>query len=236
MKKLILGLVIVMALTLSGCGEENWEDMSDLQKDIYCENTENIVEARCTIWNNLENEYYTKEEVNQMLDQQASDIMEIIYDNYVEYDEVDKVLYSNCLIVDGLKKCDIVLDLNKDFVTIEEYQASLNRIEELEELVYDEFSWLDYNAILYNVMNERLEVYFYEDDSQQNYFLLDIVLDYENSQAIINIYHNEENIHSDIDSFNGTILELIEDIQQEVFDKNINYLWFYDYYNIGVGE
>ena len=75
MKKI---LTIIIALTLvlviSGCDEQNWEDMSDFEKVLYCGKEENLPQARCVIINNLQKEYYSRAEVDELVETMQSDI------------------------------------------------------------------------------------------------------------------------------------------------------------------
>ncbi len=134
MKKIIGILVIVMVFMLAGC------EKKESYLDIELENTQHYTDCE---WNSalsskvkcvdelgvgvlityskykedlysLDNQYYTQEEVNSMLQEQGNNIIKILYDNYVEYDDLDNIFYSNCIIVDGIKYCDIVLNLNDD--------------------------------------------------------------------------------------------------------------------------
>ena len=68
MKKLLLIIIaLVLTFSLVACDELSWDEMSDLQKDIYCDKGDNYIQARCTIHENLEKEYYTKEQIDEML-------------------------------------------------------------------------------------------------------------------------------------------------------------------------
>ena len=129
MKKLLLVLLVfVLAFTLAGCRDIE-------QEKIDCDN---IGGEWIDSWDTREYciqptvLFYTQDEMDTMLREHSAVITEILYDNYVEYDDENKILYTNCVIIDGIKHCDIVFDLNKDYVTYEEYQNLLDRIEILE--------------------------------------------------------------------------------------------------------
>ena len=75
MKKIIsFILLIVLTFTLAGCSEEEWEDMSDFEKVLYCGKEENLPQARCVIINNLQKEYYSRAEVDELVETMQSDI------------------------------------------------------------------------------------------------------------------------------------------------------------------
>jgi|LGVF01.2.fsa_nt_gb uncharacterized lipoprotein YehR (DUF1307 family) len=114
MEKLIsIVMVIVLVLALSGCEEETAQQVYynyafEGKLMIGCSDTTgdtNVCDSYIEI--------YTQEEVDLLLQEQAREIMELLYDNYVEYNEFDEVLYSNCEIVDGIKHCDIVININE---------------------------------------------------------------------------------------------------------------------------
>ena len=192
----------------------------------------------------IEDIYYTQEEVDEMLEglydlyieENEQDIAELKYwcidvwldvpddimssdEYYADYDCIDMLEWYG----ENWEELYYLME-NQDYLVT--YILTLEaRIEELEKFSY-EFSWLDYNAELYNFMNERLELYFYDDFDNTKYFFVDVVIDFENSQLIINTYHNELLIEERIESFTGTMLDLINLAQEQTFDDNINYLYF----------
>jgi len=121
MKKIIGILVIVMVFMLAGCEEvdnpnymiDDWEQEDRLEFIDGLRNCYdiNFDDEDCMV---QDVRFYTQDQVDNMLQEQGNDIIKILYDNYVEYDDLDNIFYSNCIIVDGIKYCDIVLNLNDD--------------------------------------------------------------------------------------------------------------------------
>jgi len=121
MKKIIGILVIVMVFMLAGCEEvdnpnymiDDWEQEDRLEFIDGLRNCYdiNFDDEDCMV---QDVRFYTQDQVDSMLQEQGNDIIKILYDNYVEYDDLDNIFYSNCIIVDGIKYCDIVLNLNDD--------------------------------------------------------------------------------------------------------------------------
>ena len=118
MRKIVLVvMMLVFVLALSGC-EDGY--LSDNHKDCV-ENggTYSIPELVC--YENIES--YSQEEVDLIiseleskLDNQVQEILDLLYASYVEYDEFDNMLYSGCEIIEGIKHCNIIFDLNKNYV------------------------------------------------------------------------------------------------------------------------
>jgi len=121
MKKIIGILVIVMVFMLAGCEEvdnpnymiDDWEQEDRLEFIDGLRNCYdiNFDDEDCMV---QDVRFYTQDQVDSMLQEQGNNIIKILYDNYVEYDDLDNIFYSNCIIVDGIKYCDIVLNLNDD--------------------------------------------------------------------------------------------------------------------------
>ena len=156
MKKIIsLILVLTIVLIMSGCGGDINKSVSDLKtldgyencslimerdnifkeyKTMYvCDNDEFTSQEYMAL-NTYENIYYTQEEVDLMLLEQSNELLQLMIDNLVQYNEEDNAIYADCYIVDNLKHCDIVLDLDEDWALLTENQYTnlLQRIEELE--------------------------------------------------------------------------------------------------------
>jgi len=127
----------------------------------------------------LDNQYYTNEEVDSMLQEQAMELMKLMFDNYVEYDEFNNMLYSNCVIVDGMKHCDIVLNLNDD--TLEQRISELELLHTYKIYYFNETQYIyvmytngldEYDITMFGGCIEKCEVSEYPNDENftQNEF------------------------------------------------------------------
>jgi|LGVE01.1.fsa_nt_gb peptidoglycan hydrolase CwlO-like protein len=103
MKKLLLVVAtLVFVLALGGCTQDN--SYSNEEIDLMLQDYESEILQQQEDIEDLENE----------LENQVREILELLNGQYVEYDEEAKRLYTNCMIVDGMKHCDLVLDLNEE--------------------------------------------------------------------------------------------------------------------------
>ena len=196
MKRLIIGLVIVMVLTLSGCGESNeaYPPLADREETILQYDEINDTWFVCIITNNGQNldcdVIYTKDEVQDLLDRQANEIEEMIYDSYVEYNEEDGVLYSNCLIVDGIKHCNIILDLNLIYDAMEYLDGGLG--DDIEMYLYDKDQ--------IDIMFDELEIQDIETNiTYTTLAMLDIMIYlYDEELASGTVFSDEEVVYYDM--------------------------------------
>ncbi len=121
MKKLVLILIVVLALTLSGCnGEYKYADEQEVctelgdgyyweartLRGIGCKESKAHYNARMELLVNNET-YYTQEEVDSLLRQQSMEIYQDLMKYYIQ--SYDGKLYTNCRIEDSIKVCDEII-------------------------------------------------------------------------------------------------------------------------------
>ena len=108
---LIFLLLLLLGFTLNGC-----------EGSVY----DNAVNDKS---------YYTQEEVDLMLLEYSTELLKFMVDNLVQYNKENNAIYADCSIVNSIKYCDVVLDLDIDYAILTENQYTdlLQRIEELEE-------------------------------------------------------------------------------------------------------
>ncbi len=193
---LIPPLLFVFILLLSGCGESNeaYPPLADREETILqydeindtwfvCVRTDNGQNLDCDV-------IYTKDEVQDLLDRQANEIEEMIYDSYVEYNEEDGVFYSNCLIVDGIKHCNIILDLNLIYDAMEYLDGGLG--DDIEMYLYDKDQ--------IDIMFDELEIQDIETNiTYTTLAMLDIMIYlYDEELASGTVFSDEEVVYYDM--------------------------------------
>ena len=101
MKKIVVVIMLVLILALSGC-------VSD--EDFYTKEEVDL------LLKNHESEILVHQEDILEFESYVQEILDLLYASYVEYDEFDNMLYSGCEIIEGIKHCNIIFDLNKNYV------------------------------------------------------------------------------------------------------------------------
>lgn len=141
--------LLVLVFVLSGCDKEFIED------------------------NNFQPEYYTQEEVDLMMLEQSTELLQFMVDNMVQYNKEDDAIYWDCYITDeNTKMCNGVLDLETDYALLTENQYTdlLQRIEELE--LQAEINPLIYWR--YNFTKDIFQIRVLEDETHYNWISIDI--------------------------------------------------------------
>ncbi len=141
MKKIVsLVLVMMVAFALTGCVstqdfDELSEEVINLRLDLI--KMENEVELSFEEVDEMEYgirsdisflrqwlvDQYSNEEIDerfedllillQELEESDDWIIDLLYASYVEYDEENNLLVSDCEIIEGIKRCTVLVDLNE---------------------------------------------------------------------------------------------------------------------------
>ena len=126
MKKILSIILLVIVFSLSGCYDNEIEAATNGRFDscvatsisdnpfksvlVYtCDEIEMTQEE----YDRATDDYYTQEEIDELLNEQYMEIMELLLEHYVQ--TYDGKLYTNCRIEASIKVCDeITLDYIKE--------------------------------------------------------------------------------------------------------------------------
>lgn len=155
-------MVILLVIGLNGCDtvdEEGVYYTKEEVDEIVSQNNMDGAVSDLYVMALIEDDFYTKEEIDEMFeyidaieahvedlenyianfvwemdDYEIDYITDILYENYVEYDSFNKLLVTDCEIVEGQKECVTLFDLNNQYILLseEDYNELLFRLEALE--------------------------------------------------------------------------------------------------------
>lgn len=242
MRKLLLALVLLLIIGLSGCGYSNMDGQT----------------AKPYSSTYIDKTYYTQEEVDELLAnhlmkiERNSDEMESLQewceDTWI--DVPDELLgtdgyYAHYDCIDMLEwysdNWEEIYELSEYFYgdefKDEMERLVINRLDELEQEFFEyqvlKFEWADYNAVYTMHQGEYITVHFYDNSFHTNVYILRAEVDEISEELLWMLTYNETQLMVDVDSFDGDLLDLVDELIVETIEENYTYEYFYIHYGTG---